>query len=374
MTDNLAANQWSRQLLQRDRPLRVVEVVELAGGIYSTAPTSYLSFAARIPGFERSQLDKALMEDRSLARLATLRGSGFLIPIDKVDVVLAAEDRVSWYQRHADKIAGPKKTELWRERIMDLLGEGPLPARTIRRELDVTGREAEALRYVLSAMTQSRDLAAATQPGGWRSNQYSYALWSQWFPDHPPASVDPEAARAEVARWYLHGHGPGSVDHFAWWSGLKKSNARLALDSVGVVGEAGQYDLPTRPGTAEPSGLRLLPIWDTALVSPKGRRRMVESGHERFVYDSSGNVTSTIVLDGAVVGVWDRGGDDELLVVKAAGFEPLEASFRADIEEEVEILARSVGARDWEVQFVERPIDLTTASRNRFMSPLSEPS
>ena len=98
---------------------------------------------------------------------------------------------------------------------------------------------------------------------------------------------------------------------------------------------------------------------------------MVQTSHEKHVYDSSGNVTSTIIRDGEVIGVWDRAGDDELLVIKAAGFEPLEGILRLQIEEEVENIARSVGARDFVIEFVKGPVDLTQASRNRFMSPLS---
>jgi hypothetical protein len=370
VTRELAINQWNRQLLQRDKELTVEEAVEAAGGIYSTAPTSYLSFAARIPGFRRTQLDRALIEDRSLARLATLRGSGFLVPIDKVDTVMSAADREPWYQRSADKLVGEQTTAEWRRAVLDLLEEQPLPARLIRQRIGAEGRGTEALRYLLSAMTQTRELAAATAEGGWRSNQYNYAIWSQWFPDHPPVRVDPQSARADVARWYLRGHGPGTVDHFSWWSGLKKTNARLALDSV-ADDDDGVYDIEVGP-SPEPDGLRLLPVWDTALVAPRDRRRMVRTAYQRFVYDASGNLTSTVVRDGEVIGVWDRGGDDRRLEIKAVGFEPFNRATRIAVTDEAELLGSSVGAEEVEVEFVDELVDLLAASRNRFLSPLKD--
>jgi hypothetical protein len=364
----LAVAQWNRQLLQRDVKLTVEEAVELAGGIYSTAPTSYLSFAARIPDFHRSQLDNALIRDRSLARLGTLRGSGFLVPIAKGDAVMSAADRTPWYQRSADKLVGEETTAEWRVAVLGLLDGQPLPARSIRQQLGVEGRGGEALRYLLSAMTQTRELAAATAEGGWRSNQYNYAIWSQWFPDHPPAQVEPESARADVARWYLQGHGPGTVDHFSWWSGLNTKNARLALDAV-ADDDDGVYDLEVDP-PSEPSGLRLLPVWDTALVAPRGRRRMVRTENQPFVYDASGNVTSTVVRDGEVIGVWDRGGDDRRIEIKAVGFKPFNRHIRSLVADEAGLMASSVGADEVEVEFVDQLVDLTAAPRNRFLSPL----
>ena len=170
-------NLWARQLLQRGESVTVEEAVERCGGLYSTAPTSYLSLAARIPGFHRSQLDRALIEDRSLVRLSTLRGSAFLVPVDMVDDVLSAADREPWYRRTVENQVGKPKAKSWRRRILSFLVDGPLPARVIRAQLGVAGREAEALRYLLSAMTLERDLAVATPRAGWRNNQYEYALW-----------------------------------------------------------------------------------------------------------------------------------------------------------------------------------------------------
>jgi DNA glycosylase AlkZ-like len=366
----MAVEQWSRQLLQRDRAMTVEHVVVEAGGIYSTAPTSYLSLAARIPGFVKDDLDRALYRDRSLVRLSVLRGSGFLVPLEMIDVVLAAFDRGDVTIGWAEKIVGEQQLDVWRSQILSLLHRQILPARDIRTQLGVEGRDAEALRFLLSSMCFRRDLAAASGAKGWRDNHYGYALWNEWFVDHRPVAVDPDAARAEVARWYLQGHGPGTVDHFAWWAGLKKANAAAALTNFEEIDE-GVFDLADPPEPWEPSGLRLLPVWDTALVAPKGRRRMVRTAHQPFVYDASGNLTSTIVKDGGVVGVWDRRGDSEHLKVKAAGFEPFPQELRDQVVAEANVLGESVGVSEVTVEFVEEMVDLTQASRNRFLSPLS---
>jgi len=371
VTRVLASEQWTRQLLQRDRSLSVVEVVELAGGIYSTAPTSYLSFAARIPGFVRDDLDRALYRDRTLVRLSALRGSGFLIPLEMIDDVVAASDRANVYEGWVEKLVGAEVREDWRARILSLLGGRVMPAREIRTELGVSGRDSEALRFLLSSLSQTRQVAAATGTTGWRDNQHGYTLWEQWFSNHPPGKADPDKARLVVARWYLSGHGPGTVDHFAWWAGMTKANAAAALSSFEEI-EQGVFDLDEPSERVEPSGLRLLPVWDTALVAPRGRRRMVRTAHQPYVYDTSGNLTSTIVKDGGVIGVWSRGGDSDHIDLKAAPFESFTKSVRLGIEQEAHVLATSVGAADVRVEYVDEPVDLTEASRNRFLSPLKD--
>jgi len=363
--------QWHRQLLQRDRDLTVEEAVEAAAGIYSTAPTSYLSFAARVPGFSRSDLDRALYEDRTLVRRASLRGSGFLIPIDRIDAVASAPDREEWYTGAVDKAVGASKRRQWTERVLEVLDGRVLRAREVRAEMRIAGKESEALRFLLSSMSQHRLITAASGTAGWRDNQYGYALWDQWFPDRPARKLDPGKSRAEIARWYLRGHGPATVEDFAWWSGLKKTNAELALSAVSEADEDGLYDLSGETPAPTPTGLRLLPIWDTALVTQQSRRRMVGPDRYPCVYDTSGNVTSAIVSEARVVGVWDRGGDADLFEVKAAFFDPPGPPEIDAVETEAATIASAVGAREVTVSFVSDLVDLTTASRNRFMSPLS---
>ncbi len=371
MTREMAVEQWSRQLLQRDKQFTVEEVVSEAGGIYSTAPTSYLSFVARIPEFEKDDLDRALYRDRTLVRLSALRGSGFLIPLELIDSVIAAFDRGDVFIIWAKKIVGLPLLAKWSDQILALLTGQILPARSIRAELGVSAGESEAFRFLLSSMCLNRDLAAASGAKGWRDNQYGYALWDEWFTEHEPVAIDPDQARVEVAHWYLSGHGPGTIDHFAWWAGLSKKNAAAALANFDEIAD-GLYDLETRRPLADPSGLRLLPIWDTALVAPRGKRRMVRTVHQPYVYDRSGNLTSTIVHEAGVIGVWSRGGDSQHLDIRAAGFEPFSRTVRALVEAEAAVLASAVGVADFRVSFVDEPVDLLAAPLNRFMSPLKD--
>ncbi len=300
-----------------------------------------------------------------------------MIPIEMLDAVKSASDRRSWHGEYVDKIIDVDGRERLTREVLAAMAGRVMTTREIRVELGLEGPRAEALKYLMAMLSDKRVIASATVNGGWRSNQYGYAVWDDWLPGAPPIDLNPEESRAAIANWYLKGHGPGTVDDFKWWSGLNKTNARAALEaSEGIVvdTELGEmYDLENRPGAAASEGLRLLPVWDTAIVTQASRRRMVSEEHYRYVYDRDGNATSTIVLDGAVVGVWDRQGDDAHLQVKASPFDSFDADTWKAVESEARVIAAALDAGDLEVVKVKKPVDLHEAGRNRFLSPLSGP-
>jgi hypothetical protein len=296
-----------------------------------------------------------------------------MVPTTLIDTVISAEDKSGWYGDWVLKILDDASavTKLTDE-VLEVLPGRVMTTRQIRSELGLEGAQAEALKYLISDMTGRRLITSAGVAGGWRSNQFGYALWEDWFPDTPRRVLDPDRARADIADWFLRGHGPGTLEDFKWWSGLKKPNASKALEeSSGVLIDDRQWDLPDRATPRKPSGVRLLPVWDTAIVTQLDRRRMIDERHYRFVYDRDGNATSTIAVDGEVVGVWDRKGDDKHLFLKAAPLEAFGADDWSAVEAEAAVLGAALGVGDVTVERFEVPVDLQAAGRNRFLSPLS---
>lgn len=293
------------------------------------------------------------------------------MPLDKLALVTAGSDRGDWYLGAAEKLIGKREVERLTDATYEFLDGEMATARQMTKELGLAGQSAEAFRFLLKSLAVRLQLAAAGSPGSWRSNQYEYALWGQWFGSEPNLDIDSHTARIELAEWYLQGHGPATPEDFAWWGGLKKANARTALAASSAAEVDGWYDLPHLAPAPEPTGVRLLPIWDTALVRQEEWRRMVPPAEFDRVYDASGNLTSTVVRDGVVVGVWDREVKENRLLVKVAGFGRLAKATRGGIEAEAQLIGISLGLGDVEVEYHQDPVDLRQASRNRFMSPLS---
>jgi hypothetical protein len=127
-----------------------------------------------------------------------------------------------------------------------------------------------------------------------------------------------EAIRLLVRR-YLAAYGPATLGDAAWWTGLGVGPVRRAVRQLGedvvevaVAGLTGQL-LMTRDDLAvlqtrspiDGPYVALLPELDPFTMGYKERDRYLEPQHRDLVFDRGGNATSTILVDGVVVGVWD---------------------------------------------------------------------
>jgi hypothetical protein len=79
----------------------------------------------------------------------------------------------------------------------------------------------------------------------------------------------------------------------------------------------------------------MLPTLDPYLMGYKDRERYMNPEHRDYIFDRGGNATSTILLNGKVIGIWDF----KEPVVKIFFFENPEA----DLLKEVSVQARSLG-------------------------------
>ena len=147
-----------------------------------------------------------------------------------------------------------------------------------------------------------------TVDGGWRSTRFRYALWRHWLPSVDPWQLEPDPACAELARLYFTAHGPATVQDFRWWSGLSAAQASHAIRSGEIEeGTDGHLFAGERRRPPAPLVVRLLPIFDTALLTHADRSRIVDDDRLPFVYDRGGNATSVIVVDWRAAGVWHLG-------------------------------------------------------------------
>lgn len=215
--------------------------------------------------------------------------------------------------------------------------------------------------------TESR-LVGVRRPVSWRSAGIAYTRWDRWLPDVDVHGPDVDEARAVLATWYFDRFGPATIDDFAWWSGLTKTQATIATGVAGLEGTDGFHG----SGTAgdPPVGARLLPIWDTLFVTWKDRSRFLPDRLLPYVYDASGNATSVVLLDGEVAGVWGMESDGDHLDVRVAPFDAFSPVQMAAIEEEAQVVGRLADANSVTVTPVSDPPDLRRAPRNRFMRPV----
>ena len=148
--------------------------------------------------------------------------------------------------------------------------------------------------------------------GARRGKQPTFTLLEEWAP--PVRILDREAAMAELAWRYFSGHGPATLQDFAWWSGLKMSDAKASLAMVSsrlqslTVNEKIYWMNPETPslgGTAQI--VYLLPGFDEYLLGYQDRTASLDPADAQKIQPGSNGVfSSTIVIDGKVVGTWRR--------------------------------------------------------------------
>src|SRR4051794_18174704 len=170
-------------------------------GLQDSMPrAALLSFHARVDGVGSSTL-----EDRSLAQLWGPRHHTYVVA--KRDFALFS------LGRFPDNAKSRLRAERMAERLHLQLDGTRMTDREIGRALGV----GNALRYAATTGTVAIRWDGARAPNVWTVDA---------------GDVDPDDARCELARRYLHIFGPTTADGFARWAGISRRSARDAFASL----------------------------------------------------------------------------------------------------------------------------------------------
>jgi hypothetical protein len=164
-----------------------------------------------------------------------------------------------------------------------------------------------------------------------------------------PGDVD--ASMRTLVRRYLEGFGPATPHDIAQFSTIYRPPIREALRSLGDEVERHEgpggselYDvvggpLPPEDEVAPP---RLMAMWDSALLAYADRGRLIPRDYRKQVIRNNGDVLPTLLVDGAVAGVW-RPLDG---AIEATAFHRLSDDTWTGLETEASTLLGLLGARD----------------------------
>jgi hypothetical protein len=157
------------------------------------------------------------------------------------------------------------------------------------------------------------DVIRGTRMGDWRSSRSCWTLTRHWLDGIPDCNAESVGYRELVSRW-LRTFGPGTEDDIAWWLGATKGIVRAALATLRAVevsldnGRRGWLlpdDLDEVPASG--SWVALLPTLDPTVMGWQSRDFFIGQHKERL-FDRSGNVGTTLWVDGRVVGCWIQDG------------------------------------------------------------------
>jgi winged helix DNA-binding protein len=162
--------------------------------------------------------------------------------------------------------------------------------------------------HILWRLAQEGIICFAARQG----KQPTFALLDEWV--KPTKKLKREEALAELTKRYFIGHGPATLQDYAWWSGLRISEAKTGIEMVAsslrkeTRGTAIYWTSPepTTPLTDLPIA-NLLPGFDEYMLGYTDRSAALDPQQaQKLIPDNNGRFLGTMVLDGPVVGTWKR--------------------------------------------------------------------
>jgi hypothetical protein len=301
---HLAPARARSQRLLGERLRDPLAAVRASAGIQAQdAAAAALSIRARTTGLMRVDVERALVEERSIVRLWAMRSTIHLVPSEDARwlVDLLGPIGLRGAHRRLGQLGVPEED---RPRAVAaicaaLREHGPLTRAELMEHVARAGVETAGQAAAhLPALAALQGLVCFGPPA--RGGKPTYALRDDWLGRDLPRLTRDEAL-AELARRYVRGFAPTAPEDFASWSGLPLRDARAAW---GVIAPRS----PDPPPAPNPPVVRLLPAFDTYLLGYRTRDAVVPPKHARRVWPGGGIVRPTVVANGRAVGTWRRTG------------------------------------------------------------------
>lgn len=369
-----------QHLTDESRSEDIAQTVRDIGGLHATSPTTpYLSLFSRTRDFSREKLDEELYVKRSLGKIRCMRKTVFILPKEMISAAFAATRRlVEPASEQYSKFLGisQEQYEETSRKILKILEGRGMTTKKIKRALETTLNVSP----IVNLMCDKGLLIRGKPQGGWKSNIHTYYLFHEYFPDVDLNAVDETNARKLSVKLYLASFGPATENDAAWWTGFPKGQIRQIIrdlqdkvSHVKILETKADHillssDMKSLMSLRPPKKhvINILPTLDPYLMGYKDRDRYLNQDHYNFIFDRSGNATSTILLDGRVIGVWDF----EEPFVKIFLFEDVEASTLMEIQSKAENVGTFISGKEVRIKECDSMIPLPQRTAGGVMTPL----
>jgi hypothetical protein len=327
----------ARQLLLGRARMPVVRAVGRLVALQAQyAPSPYVALWARVDGFRKEQLTRAL-ERGSVVKAGLLRSTLHVATRADFPFVVAAHidsrrGRVAGLGTDRDELAAAiPDRPLSGDELVALAGE-------------VLGTDD---RWTIAFTLRAMPFVRTAPVGPWPHHKPSpYVFWREPLPDA-------QAAATHVVRAYLAGYGPASRDDVAQFTGFRLGQIAPALDGLRTFeDEQGRtlYDLQrgTIATADDPAPVRFLPPYDSIILAHRDRSRILPAEYyESVIRRKNATTLATFTVDGLVAGAWRI--EQRALLVEP--FERLPRGARGEVEAEAKRLAAFLDVEDLRVRF-----------------------
>ena len=340
------------QGLGADQAADVADAVRNAAAIQAQDRLGWLlGVGTRSVGLTAADVERARNLDRSIVRSWLMRGTLHLVPAEdlrwmlgllgeamdskalkrRADLGISDEDHAHVLQFFRDHLSGGgsiKRTE-----IEDALSAAGLP------------HAGQAPRHLL----RTASMLGVICFGADHDDDEAHMLIDDWLPD--PGRQPPDPA-AELARRYFAAYGPATAADFRWWTGLPAADTRRGFEAIVDELTPVSVDATAMWMTPEAASqidqvlaapdrqVRVVGPFDPYLLGYAKRELGVPDRLLKRINAGGGMIRSCVLIDGRLVGTWDRRRRARGLTVKVTGFEDLSVDARTQLDAEFAEIAR----------------------------------
>jgi hypothetical protein len=336
----------------------------LCGAHAQVLSAAELSIGRRIAGATRTDVQRALWDDRSLIKTFGPRGTVHLLPTADLPMWTGALSALpSSVPKHPEPVRfTPEQADEVIAAIGDALADVELTVDELTEAIvDRTGpwageRTMEAFQGKWPRWRQLTSTAAHRGMlcfGPNRGRKVTYTNPQRWLPGFRPA--DGDAALRTLVRRYLYAYGPAVSEHFARWLSIPPRRAAELFDQLS--GELELVELDGEPGwviegdTGTPQqphrGILLLPYFDAFVVAGHPRDRLYPgtAGTRGLTPAGQAGNYPVLLVDGVVGGVWHHRRSGRKVDITVEPLRELTATHRKQLDDEVELVGAVLEAR-----------------------------
>ncbi len=351
------------QGLDASRGSEVAATAEAAGAVQAQDRLGeLLGIGTRSTGLTADEIDHARTVERSVTRTWLMRGTLHLVPSNDLrwmlDLLGEEMDRKALKRRADLGISLDDHGRVLEFLTTELSRRGTMTRAEIGEALRSAGLpwEGQATPHLL----RSASMHGVMCFGPDRNGEATHILIDDWLPDDGNRPPDPGA---ELARRYFAAYSPATQADFRWWSGLPAADSRrgvLAItDELVEVSVEGKSMWMTSVAAeqieevlAQPPGqLRVVGPFDPYLLGYAKRELGVPDVLLKRVNAGGGMIRSCVLIDGGLVGTWDRKRRARGFSVTVSSFVALSGDALAQLESEFAEIGRFLGTEiKWSIQ------------------------
>ena len=370
-----------QHLTQESKIDDIIQLVKDLCGLQATGTFEpYVYLFCRKKAFKKEELAKHLYAIKNLIKIRAMRNTLFIAPVDYAPMMHTAtnylkDNRFDGFFSYTD-FTREEYYDL-ESKILDVLSKESLIATEIKKRID-TDRN---ISIIISLMCDKLLLVRDQPPKGWKDRRNTYSLMNNNYPNLNFEEIEEQEAINKLIYKYIDAYGPVTEDDIAWWAGLTKTSTRNAIkfnennieqfsfsDSEFFILRSDLEKLKQLKSPKSPN-INLLANLDPYLMGYKNRERFINQDIYDFVFDRSGNATTTIILDGVVIGIWDFETKPKPKT-KFLLFNQVDNVVISEIKRQAKMIGKFILEREVQIQQCKNPLPLTKRSAGTFMRPL----